>query len=165
MLPFPCRFLVFPSRLKENDWYEGKGKPGMGTVEASLTPASFDLFIQPVKEFLALSPVSQGSEECVEIERKHNQRKKGKRVRIRQTNMASSKALFSCREAGIDPLQDNNSLYHYFSLFKMEKSGVSIRGGPESLIFTAQSQYDELDSSMIPKAMVLPNESTWTQLT
>ena len=62
-------------------------------------------------------------------------------------NIASSKALFSCREVGIDPL------YHYFSLFKMEKSGVLIRREPGYLIFTAHSQYDEVGSSMIPKAI------------
>ena len=35
----------------------------------------------------------------------------------------------------------------------MEKSGVLIRREPGYLIFTAHSQYDEVGSSMIPKAI------------
>jgi hypothetical protein len=91
---------------------------------------------------------SQRIEEYGGIEMKHNQRRRKKMVREKQMDIASSKALSSRGQPGTDPLQGHHLLYHYFSLFKMEDSGVPNWREPGSQTFPPPSPNGRGNSSI-----------------
>jgi hypothetical protein len=88
MHPFPFRPVIYSLALKENDWCVGRENPGWEMWKhSSLRPLS--LACQAPRRIPGIARVSQGFEECVEKEMKHNRREKQKIIIEMKSDIAS----------------------------------------------------------------------------